>query len=251
MSPGPRSPTPDPRKAAEVRHGQAIAPRAASVWGWASPAGRLRAARRGQLLARAAGLRAGLRVLELGCGTGVFTRQWAATGAAILAVDISPDLLRAGAAEDAGGGARRAVMDVEALGLRAGVFDAVLGVSVLHHVDLSWTLAQIHWVLRPGGRIAFSEPNMLNPQVAVQQNSVVLKRLAGGTPHETAFTRWGLGAALRRHGFADIRIVPFDFLHPLTPRRAIPAVSRLAAAAERIPLLREIAGSLFITAIRP
>jgi 2-polyprenyl-3-methyl-5-hydroxy-6-metoxy-1,4-benzoquinol methylase len=234
-----------------VRHGQAIASRAASVWGWASPAGRLRAAHRAHLLARASELRAGLRVLELGCGIGVFTRQWEATGATILAVDISPDLLRAGAAEDRGGGGRRAVMDVEALGVRAGAFDVVLGVSVLHHVDLPRTLAEIGRVLRPGGRIAFSEPNMLNPQVAVQQNSRLLKRLAGGTPHETAFTRWGMAAALRRHGFADIRIAPFDFLHPLIPRRAIPALARLGAAAERTPLLRELAGSLLITAARP
>jgi 2-polyprenyl-3-methyl-5-hydroxy-6-metoxy-1,4-benzoquinol methylase len=241
----------DSRKAAEIRHGRAIAPRAASVWGWASPAGRLRAARRAHLLARASELRAGLRVLELGCGIGVFTRQWGATGATILAVDISSDLLRAGAVEDAGGRAWRAVMDVEALGLRAGSFDVVLGVSVLHHVDLPRTLAEIGRVLRPGGHIAFSEPNMLNPQVAVQQNSRVLKRLVGGTPHETAFTRWGMTAALRRHGFADTRIVPFDFLHPLIPRRAIPALARLGAAAERTPLLREIAGSLLITATRP
>ncbi len=257
MSPDPQPPTPTPaslrdaRKAAEIRHGQAIAPRAASVWGWASPAGRLRAARRAYLLARASDLRAGLRVLELGCGTGVFTRQWTATGAAILAVDISPDLLRAGAAEDGGGRARRAVMDVEYLGLREGAFDVVLGVSVLHHVQLARTLIEVRRVLRPGGRIAFSEPNMLNPLVAVQQNSRVLKRLVGGTPHETAFTRWRLAAALRRLGFADIRIEPFDFLHPLLPRRVIPAVARLAAAAEKTPLLREIAGSLLITATRP
>jgi len=203
------------------------------------------------MLGRAAELKAGARVLELGCGTGIFTRQWAAAGADLLAVDISLDLLRAGAAEEAGGPVRRAVMDAEALGLRAGAFDAVVGVSVLHHLDLPHALAEIHRVLRPGGRIAFSEPNMLNPQIAVQKNIPFVKRWLGDTPHETAFTRWGLAAALRRHGFAEVRIAPFDFLHPLTPRRAIPAASRLAFAAEAIPLLREIAGSLLITATRP
>jgi SAM-dependent methyltransferase len=255
----------DARKAAERRHGEAIAPRAEAVWGWDTPAGRLRAARRGHLLAQDAGLVAGTRVLELGCGTGVFTRQWAALGAALLAVDISVDLLLAGLAQeraapsphplDAAGAPgrppRRAAMDVEALGLRAESFDAVMGVSVLHHVDLPHTLAEIRRVLRPGGRIAFSEPNMLNPQIALQKNIPFIKRLLGDTPHETAFTRWGLASHLRRHGFTDIRIAPFDFLHPLTPRRAIPLVSRIAAAAERAPILREIAGSLRITAIRP
>ena len=241
----------DARKAAEIQHGRTIAPRAASVWGWASAAGRLRAARRGQMLGRAVGIAEGARVLELGCGTGIFTRQWAATGASLLAVDLALDLLRVVAAGQPPVEAWWAAMDVEALGLRAGVFDAVVGVSVLHHVDLSRTLAEVRRVLRRGGRIAFSEPNMLNPQIAVQKNVPLLKRLLGDTPHETAFTRWGLAAALERHGFGDIHIAPFDFLHPLTPRRAIPAVSRLAITAERIPLLREIAGSLLITATRP
>lgn len=141
-------------------------------------------------------------------------------------------------------------MDAEALGLRAGVFDAVVGVSVLHHVDLPQTLAEIRRVLRPGGCIAFSEPNKLNPQLAIQENIPLLRRRMGYTPYEASFTRWAMAAALRRHGFGDIRIAPFDFLHPWTPRRAIPLVSRLAFAAERIPFLQEIAGSLFITAAR-
>ncbi len=242
----------EPRKAAEVRHGKAIAARAESVWGWHSPAGRLRAARRGQMLAAAAGLKEGMRVLELGCGTGVFTRQWAATGARLVAVDLSLDLLRTGrAAEEGEGAAPRGAMDVEALGFRAGVFDAVVGVSILHHVDLPRTLVEIRRVLRSGGRIAFSEPNMLNPQVAAMKKIPPVRRLLGETPFETALTRWGLAATLRRHGFADVRVAPFDFLHPWTPRLAIPALCRLGTAAERTPLLRELAGSLFITATRP
>ena len=219
--------------------------------GWTSPAGRLRAARRGQLLGRAAGLKPGMRVLEIWCGSGIFTRQWAATGAAILAVDNIPEVVRAGAAEEIPGAPRWAVMEAETLALRAGSFDAVVGVSVLHHLDLARALAEMRRVLRPGGRIAFSEPNLLNPLVAAQGKMPGLRRLRGGAPRSTAFTRWAVAAALRRHGFTDIRIVPFDFLHPRTPRRAIPAISRLASAAERIPLLREAAASLHITATRP
>jgi 2-polyprenyl-3-methyl-5-hydroxy-6-metoxy-1,4-benzoquinol methylase len=35
------------------------------------------------------------RALEIGCGTGMFTEMFAQTGAGILAVDISSDLLEA------------------------------------------------------------------------------------------------------------------------------------------------------------
>lgn len=250
VSPAPSSPL-DPRKAAEIAHWRAHAHHTASLWGWDSAAGRLRATRRVQMLEAAARLRPGTRVLELGCGTGTFTRQWAATGATLLAVDLSHELLRLATAQAPSGAAGWAVMDIEALGLREAVFDAVVGVSVLHHVDLPRTLAEVRRVLRPGGRIAFSEPNGLNPQVALQENIPFLRRRMGYTPYETSFTRWGLARALRRSGFVDVHIVPFDFLHPGIPRGAIPLMARAAGAAERVPLLREIAGSLFLTASRP
>jgi ubiquinone/menaquinone biosynthesis C-methylase UbiE len=78
----------------EIAHGQMLAQNDPElVWGWKTPAGRVRARRRADLIARGAGLKPGMRVLEIGCGTGMFTEIFAKTGAQILAVDISPDLL--------------------------------------------------------------------------------------------------------------------------------------------------------------
>src|ERR1019366_1615655 len=64
-----------------------------TVWGWGTPAGKLRAKRRADLIIRGARLCSGKRVLEIGCGTGLFTEMFAATGATIVAVDISSELL--------------------------------------------------------------------------------------------------------------------------------------------------------------
>src|SRR4029434_9789677 len=63
--------------------------------------------------------------------------------------------------------------------------DAVFGFSVLHHVDLEPTLAEMRRVLRPGGMIWFSEPNMLNPQVAVEKNVRVIGRWLQNSDDET------------------------------------------------------------------
>jgi hypothetical protein len=49
-------------------------------------------------------------------------------------------------------------------------------------------------------------------------------------------------------GFTDISIVPFDFLHPWTPPLMIPVVNMIGRIAEKIPLVKEIAGSLIINA---
>jgi hypothetical protein len=46
-------------------------------------------------------------------------------------------------------------------------------------------------------------------------------------------------------------VQPFDFLYPLTPAPLIGAVERIGRGLERLPGLREIAGSLFITGRRP
>jgi hypothetical protein len=92
---------------------------------------------------------------------------------------------------------------------------------------------------------------MLNPIILVQKNVPWIKRRAGDSPDETAFVRWSLARALRSAGFDVERLEPFDFLHPATPGVATGAVERLSGWLEAIPLIREIAGSLFIVARRP
>ena len=82
------------RVANEIAHGRMLATAdSEALWGWSTPAGQSRARRRADLIITAAGLRPGRTILEVGCGTGLFTAQFAATGARIVAVDISPDLL--------------------------------------------------------------------------------------------------------------------------------------------------------------
>ena len=235
----------------EVLHGIKLARAGAEdVWGWGTPAGKRRAVRRGRFISRGAGLCPGLRVLEVGCGTGNFTQTFAASGASIVAVDVSGELLEL---------ARRRGLPPERVTFLQkrfedcdleGPFDAVIGSSVLHHLDVEEALRRIHELLVPGGLFSFAEPNMLNPQVAVQKNVGPVKRWLGDSPDETAFVRWRLAAQLRRIGFTEVSITPFDWLHPLTPRPLIEVVSALGLCAEKVPLLREFAGSLYVRARR-
>ena len=73
-------------------------------------------------------------------------------------------------------------------------------------------------------------------------------RWMGESPDETAFIRWKLARVLRSRGFSRVRIVPFDFLHPLLPAGVLDFSAAFCLMLERIPLLREAAGSLFISA---
>jgi SAM-dependent methyltransferase len=125
-----------------------------------------------------------------------------------------------------------------------------VGHAVLHHLRLDRALPELLRVLRPGGRLCFAEPNMLNPQVFLERNVPFIGRWLENSPGETAFTRWGLRRTLARLGLVDIAIRPFDFLYPLTPERLVPAMERLGRVLERTPLVAEIAGSLLISARR-
>jgi 2-polyprenyl-3-methyl-5-hydroxy-6-metoxy-1,4-benzoquinol methylase len=237
----------EPRLQHEIEHGRYLAShRAEEIWNWESPAGRIRWQRRVHMLS--GDIRQGMRVLELGCGTGHFTRELATTGAMIDAIDISPELLAAAREYCAVANVTFQIQNAYALDYEDSVFDVVVGSSVLHHLPIKPAIREIYRVLRPRGKIRFTEPNMLNPQIAIQKNVPAVKRRLGDSADETAFFRWSLARLLREIGFRCVQITPFDFVHPRVPPKLIPPVEALGSVLEKLPLVSEIAGSLYIRA---
>jgi len=237
-------------KIQEVEHGKNIAANAEMIWGWGTPAGLSRAERRADYLISMATVKPGKKILEVGCGTGIYTEKLAKTDADIIAIDISPDLLAQARDKIKSPKVSFLESDLENLPFSDENFDAVVGVSILHHVNVIMALKEIRRVLKPGGSIVFSEPNMLNPQVALERNIPFIRKALYNSPEETAFLRWRLAKLITDAGFSEISIRPFDFLHPLTPKPLIKIVEYLGIIIEHIPILREFAGSLLITAWR-
>ncbi len=236
----------------EISHGKKLTQADPElIWGWGTPAGRLRTKRRAKLIAAGANLGSGIRALEIGCGTGLFTEMFVETGAQLIAVDISVDLLEKARSR----GLPAAQVQFLAKPFEEcdtdGPFEAVIGSSVLHHLDIKPALNRIYRLLKPRGVLSFAEPNMLNPQIMLQKNIPWLKARLGDSPDETAFVRWQFQTLLSQAGFENIKITPFDWLHPATPEPLINPVKWLGQQLEQIPVLREFAGSLHICAYRP
>jgi len=242
----------DPQR--ERAHFEALlATRGTLNWAERTPAAHRRRERRSALLMQAAGIDTGLGrlVLEVGCGTGEYTRTLAAcTGARLVSIDITPPALQ-WARRTVPSNVELSCANVEMLPFADHVFDAVVGNAVLHHLRLDRAMPELARVLRPGGRLCFAEPNMLNPQVFMERNVPAIGRRLDNSPGETAFVRFRLRRQLEPLGFTAVTGRPFDFLHPLTPPSLIPAVERLGRMLERIPVVSEIAGSLLITAELP
>ncbi len=193
-------------------------------------------------------------VLEIGCGTGAFSKHilHVLPSLRLVCCDISPKAVQL--ASDLLSEYRYAkfeVLNVCALSYHENSFDAVIGLSILHHLPIKKAMAECFRVLKPGGIIWFSEPNMLNPQAIIELHIPFIGRIAQKSEDETAFIRWSFSRTVEEIGFQNVSVTPFDFLHPLTPKPLIESVDKLGRFIERVPLLREISGSLQIRGHKP
>lgn len=234
----------------EIVHARTIIERGEQVWNWSSPAGRIRWERRCHLFTSfLEGSKSD--VLEIGCGTGLFTECLSQTIHQIKAIDISEELLNIARNRIPHSDVVFQVDNAYKSNFNDAKFDYIVGSSVLHHLEVKQALIEMSRLLKPGGRLMFTEPNMLNPQIFLQKNIPILKKWAGDSPDETAFFRWEIRKSLKRCGFINIRVRPFDFLHPAIPRFLLSFITPVSYWLESIPLIKEIAGSLIITAEKP
>lgn len=92
------------------------------------------------------------RALEVGCGSGEFTRLLAARAGSVLAVDLSPEMIRlATQASSARANVEYVLGDFMRLPLPPEEFDCAVSLATLHHLPLDEALPRLTAALRPGG----------------------------------------------------------------------------------------------------
>ncbi len=162
-------------------------------------------------LARFAGVAAGARVLDVGCGTGVVALTCARRGARVTGADLTPALLERARhnAELAGYAIEFDEADVEALPYADASFDIVL--SQFGHMfgpRPEVTLGEMLRVLKPGGTIAFST---WPPELYTGRMFLLIGKYAPPPPAGVASpASWGDPNVVRERLGEAVREVAFD-----------------------------------------
>ena len=183
----------------------------------------------------AVGIGPGDKLLEVGCGLGRYTVLLAERGVAVEGLDLSPALLEKLAARP---GAEEIPLHahdlVDSPAEMHGTFDAVIGFFVLHHVhDLDACLATAAKLVKPGGRVAFLEPNPWNPLYYVQ----ILTTPEMSWAPERGMLRMRppeMFPVMRDAGLVDVRLERFGLFPPFVTNRRLGA--RIESALEGAPL---------------
>lgn len=200
----------------------------------------------------------GKTVLDYGCGNGENSLPLVTRGARVIGLDVSEDLLELARQRLTLHGVRdRAVFTAASahdIPLPDSSVDAVMGIAILHHLDLALAAREVRRVLKPGGVAIFQEP---------VRNSRVLRMLRAAIPYRSEevsdYERPLTDEELRSFasGFRDYRSrafsLPFINLAQVLPplRRFVMALYRVdGAILKRVRFLDAYAGIRVVSMIK-
>jgi ubiquinone/menaquinone biosynthesis C-methylase UbiE len=192
-------------------------------------------------------LRPPARILDVGCGYGIFTYALAGMGFTVAGVDLSPRYV--GLAREAGkgrthGAERFHVADAEDLSeFPDASFDAVVSFSTLRYVPRpSRALAEFRRVIRPGGVVVVDFPNRFSPWFRM------IKPWTGTRPHmhDHLTTPREAVHLLAGAGFTDIRHQVLLFSPKTAPSWLFPVLRTAGTILEAMPLARRC-GAIVMT----
>ena len=155
-------------------------------------------------------------ILDLGCGTGHLTARIAETGALVVGVDRSPEMIRQ--AREKYPSLHFEVMDAREISLD-GTFDAVFSNATLHWIkEQERVIAGIKNLLRPGGRFVaeFGGKGNTGELLNAVQHAWQKLGIAGPAPHPWYYPSLAEYAGLlEQHGFEVTNATLFDRPTPL------------------------------------
>ncbi|MCU9847672.1 methyltransferase domain-containing protein [Defluviimonas sp. WL0024] len=162
--------------------------------------------------------RPGEHILDLGCGPGFLTREFARAigpGGRVTGVDPSPEMRTAAAERCAGlSGVEILEGSAAALPLEDASTDKAVSVQVFEYInDFDAPLAELHRVLRPGGRLVIADMHWDTLVWHSTDRDRMARMIAAWDAHlADRIVPEKLPAPLARAGFGGIRTIPHPML---------------------------------------
>lgn len=210
----------------------------------------------------------GMRVLEIGCGMGLHTRELAKRGADVTAIDLTAPAVEATLARLALGGCEATVLqqDAEELPFEDGQFDLVWSWGVIHHsARTGRVVREISRVLAPTGEARV----MVYNRGGVMARAILLRHYLIGRGYRTKTSDEVLwehtdGFSARYYSqdqvedlfrtFFDavgVRVLGQEVDAVPLPRSLRSKVSERLSSERKMQLASRRGGFLFVTASRP
>lgn len=193
-------------------------------------------------------------IMEIGCGTGEIS-YWIAekTNANVLGTDLCVPFI-----ENAQKQLQLPNLSYEVLDfnkpeqIKGRQFDFIIGNGILHHLyyHLDEALHTMRNLLTDNGRIVFMEPNIYNPYIYLIFSYAALRKKAHLEPDEMAFSKDFITKKLEAAGYGDIQVTYKDFLLPGIPDFMIQPSIVIGDVLEKIPLVKTVSQSIFISAAK-
>jgi 2-polyprenyl-3-methyl-5-hydroxy-6-metoxy-1,4-benzoquinol methylase len=146
--------------------------------------------------------------LEIGCGAGEFSRRLSQQSKHVLALDLSPEMIRiAKARSTAQRNIDYQIADVLQWDFPAAHFDCIASIATLHHLPLEDMLLKMKQALKPGGTLLVLDlyqdglrlGNVI-PNIAAMFVSAVYNQVKNGRVQASSEER----AAWDEHGHDDV-----------------------------------------------
>lgn len=191
----------------------------------------------------------GLRMLEVGCGTGEYTRRVAKLfpKSKITGLDISKQTVSIAKMKcKRNKNVSFVVKSVYDTGFPKESFDVVFGFYVLHHLSIPKLRKEMFRILKSGGAAFFYEPNLINPAVYLIKSNKYLKEKVGDSPYEWAINPLTIEKNLP--GFKMIKVATSEYILPLSiiPLKIITFIDTITDYLKYIPFVKHLGGSVYI-----
>jgi ubiquinone/menaquinone biosynthesis C-methylase UbiE len=135
----------------------------------------------------------GEKILDVGCGTGIFTADLLAAGSEVTGLDLSLPMLRQAQKKALAGHFRILRGDMRCLPFKAAVFDKTISVTSIEFLDedAQQAVAEMLRVTRPGGLVAVASLNRLSSwaarrKAAAAQGHTIFSHARFRSPSEMA-----------------------------------------------------------------